>query len=177
MELYHNTWKACQSSYPSYSLTSCNQSLDTCPFEWFSSSPASLVTHVPRVDFLAVLGDWRLERTWATILLDSVLSVQSWTDVLVDCQSDLEGAWWIHHPESAPSEPVPGDWGFLQNSNSDRLAGQWEIIRLPRASTGRQWDTRPIHHLSIEVLGVTLMSKQMHWSPVATELCTDGQIH
>lgn len=105
------------------------------------------------------------------------LSVQSWITALIGCQSDLEGAWWIHHPESAPSEPVPGDWGLLQNSNSDKSTGQWEIIRLPSASAGREQDSRPIHHLSIEVLGVTLMSKLTQWDPVATLFCTDGQIH
>lgn len=105
------------------------------------------------------------------------LSVQSWIAVLIGCQSDSEGAWCIHYPESAPCEPVPGDWDLLQNSNSDKLTDQWEIIRLPSASAGREWDTTPIHHLSTEVLGITLLSKLTHWGPVATSFYTDGQIH
>lgn len=35
-----------------------------------SHSLASLLIHVPRIDFLALLGYWQLEKAWATILLD-----------------------------------------------------------------------------------------------------------
>lgn len=132
-----------------------------CPKDWFSGPSGLLAAGESMGHYSA----WQ------------ALSVQSWITAFIGCQSDSEGAWWIHHPESAPSEPVPGDWGLLQNSNSDKLTGQWEIIRLPSTSVGREWDTRPIYHLSIEVLGVTLMSKLTHWDPVATSFCTDGQIH
>lgn len=121
-----------------------------------------------------VIGTWR--KRGPLFCLTGAVCVELDQSSLTDCQCDLEGAWWIHHPESAPSELVPGDWGLLQSSNSDKSAGQREIIRLPRASAGRQEDTRPIYHLSIEVLGVTFMSKWTHWDPVATLLCTDGQI-
>lgn len=132
-----------------------------CPKNWFSGSSGLLAAG----ENMGHCSAWQ------------ALSVQSWITALIGCQSDLEGAWWIHHPESAPSEPVPGDWVLLQNSNSDKLTGQWEIIRLPSTSAGREWDTRCIQHLSIEVLGVTLMSKLTYWDPVAISFCTDGWIH
>lgn len=145
---------------------------DICPF-WiiilFSGLSACLCLNSWLFWLFWVMGSWR--KHGPLFCLTGTVCAE------LDCISHrlpIWGAWWIHLPESTPSKPVPGDWGLLQNSNSDKSTGQWEIVRLPSASAGRDWDTRPIHHLPIEVLGVMLMSKLTCWDPVATSFYTDG---
>lgn len=102
--------------------------------------------------------------------------VQSWKEAPISCLSALESLYESAFQWAPTREPLPGDWGMLQNSNSDKSKRQWETVRLPSVSAGREWDTRPIYYLSKEVLGTAFESKLSLHSPLAMSLCTDGRI-